>query len=128
MSGRRFRRLLFVAALAGLAYWIWKDRPTLSGIVDTITGPLFGTKTAVKESERKRVMGDATHSLSEQQELPVGALKEGMTRQDVRDILGSPDKEEPVIVDGVEKIRWTYVRAGRVLTFHDGRVVSITVR
>jgi len=27
--------------MAGIAYWIYKDRPTLSGIVDTLTSPLM---------------------------------------------------------------------------------------
>lgn len=128
MSGRRFRRLLILAAVVGLAYWIWKDRPTLSGIVDTLTSPLFGSKAAVKGGEHKRVMGDATQAISEQEDLPVGALKEGMTRNEIRQLLGNPDKQEELTVEGVEQIRWTYERARRILTFREGRVVAIAVR
>ncbi len=129
MSGRQFRKLLFVAIIAGVAYWIYRDRPTLSGIVDSITGPLLGSRAAVKSSERNRVVGDASAAIaSEDAELPVGSLKEGMSGREVTELLGPPDAREDIVVEGVRQVRWTYTRARRELVLQDSRVVSIVVR
>jgi hypothetical protein len=127
MSGRRIRRLLLVAAVVGLGYWIYKDRPTLPGIIDSITDPVMGSHAAVKASERNRVVGDATSAITEQIELPVGSLREGMTAQEVRDLLGAPDLIEKETKAGVNQVRWTYKRAARLLILENERVVSITV-
>lgn len=128
MSGRQVRKLLFVLVVLGVAYWIYKDRPTLSGFIDSITNPLMGSRAAVKSSERNRVVGDASAAISEQSDLPVGNLREGMTSRDVLELLGNPDSREKENVEGVEQVRWTYRRARRVLVFQNERVVSIVVR
>ena len=128
MSGRKIRNLVLVLLVAGVAWWIYKDRPTVSGLVDEITDPLLGSRAAVKSSERNRVVGDASAAISEQTELPVGSLREGMTGPDVVDLLGKPDSSEDIVVEGVKQKRWTYTRAHRVLTLQEDRVVSITVR
>jgi hypothetical protein len=128
MSGRKLRNLVLLILVAGVAWWIYKDRPTVSGLVDSITSPLLGSRAAVKSSERNRVVGDASAAISEQSELPVGSLREGMTGREVVDLLGNPDSREPVVVDGVKQMVWTYARAHRVLTLQDERVVSIVVR
>jgi len=128
MSGRQFRNLfLFVAAVA-VAYWIYKDRPTASGFIDSLTNPLMGSRAAVKSSERNRIVGDASTAISEQSDLSVGNLREGMTFQDVVDLLGDPESKEDEIVEGVAQVRWTYARAHRVLVFQRGRLASIVVR
>ena len=127
MSGRKIRKVLLIALVAGVAYWIYKDRPTLSGIVDSITNPLLGSRAAVKSSERNRVVGDASTAISEQTELPVGSLREGMTAREVTELLGNPESRQNEVVDGVERVRWNYTSAHRTLTFQDGRLVSIVV-
>jgi hypothetical protein len=127
MSGRKLRKVLLIALVAGVAYWIYKDRPTLSGIVDSITNPLLGSRAAVKSSERNRVVGDASTAISEQSELPVGSLREGMTTREVVTLLGNPESREREVVDGVERVRWNYNRAHRTLTFQGDRLVSIVV-
>ena len=127
MSGRKLRNLVLVLLVAGVAYWIYKDRPTVSGLVDSITDPLLGSRAAVKSSERNRVVGDASTALSEQNEIPVGSLREGMTRREVIDLLGRPQSEDEEVVDGVRRVRLTYTLARRILTFQDGQLVSITV-
>ncbi len=127
MSGRKFRNLVLFALVAGLAWWIYKDRPTVSGMIDTITDPLLGSRAAVKSSERNRVVGDASAAISEQVDLPVGSLREGMSKREVVDLLGKADSEEPEVVDGVKRVRWTYSRARRVLTFQEERLVSIAI-
>ncbi|HTY42950.1 MAG TPA: hypothetical protein VMH79_13840 [Thermoanaerobaculia bacterium] len=128
MSGRRFRRLLLLALVVGVGYWIYADRPTVSGIVDSLTNPLMGSKAAVSSSERNRVVGDASATISEQPgESSVGTLREGMTASEVRDLLGEPNKIESEKVEGKLQTRWTYSEARRVLVLRDGRVVSIGI-
>lgn len=127
MSGRRIRNLILLALVAGLAYWIYRDRPTLGGIVDKLTSPLMGSRAAVKSSERKRVVGDATTAITEQVEVPVGALREGMPGEEVKELLGNPEKTEREYRDGVTRSTWTYKRAARVIVLENDRVVSITL-
>jgi hypothetical protein len=128
MSGRRIRNLVLLAIVAGVAYWIHKDRPTAGGLIDSITKPLMGSKAAVESSERNRVVGDASTSISEETEKTVGALKEGMTRNEVSDLLGRPDRMEDEREDGVFQVRWTYARLRRELVFRENRLVSIIVK
>jgi len=128
MSGRNVRNFVLLLLVVGVAYWIYKDRPTVSGLVDEITDPLFGSRAAVKSSERNRVVGDASVAISEQVDVPVGSLREGMSSREVEDLLGRPDSREDVVVEGVKQSRWTYSNAHRVLMVQDGRVVSIAVR
>lgn len=128
MSGRQFRKVLLIAVVLGVAYWIYKDRPTVSGFIDSITDPLMGSRAAVKSSERNRVVGDASAAISEQSDLPVGNLREGMSSREVLELLGNPDSRESETVEGVPQVRWTYSRARRVLIFQNDRIVSIVVR
>lgn len=127
MSSRRVRRLILLALAVGIGYWIYKDRPTLSGLVESVTRPILGSKAAVDTSERNRLVGDATTAISDQTDAMVAALHEGMSTSDVREILGEPDKVERQTVDGVEQERWSYAKVRRVLVARRGRVVSISV-
>jgi hypothetical protein len=124
MSGRRFRNLLLLAAVAAIGWWIYKDRPSPAGLIDSITAPLLGSRAAVKTSERNRVVGDATTAITEQVDLPVASLHEGQSSARVRELLGEPDKIEQV---DKRTSRWTYTRAERVLTLTDNVVVSIAI-
>lgn len=129
MSGRRLRNLVLLAAVAAVGWWIYKDRPTASGLIDSITSPLLGSHAAVKTSERNRVVGDASSTISnsDQIDLSVSSLKEGMTGTEVRDLLGDPQKTERLVEDGAEKYRWTYKNAARVVTMQNNRVVGIEI-
>jgi hypothetical protein len=132
MTGRGVRRLLILAAIVGVAYWIYKDQPTVSGLVDSMVSPLMGSRAAVKSSERNRVTGDATAAITEQSDAAVGTLHEGMTTAEVRDLLGNPDAIEVVKREpgdkGPQRLRWTYGRVGRVLVVEEGKIVSIIVK
>jgi hypothetical protein len=129
MSGRSIRNLLLLAALAGIGYWIYEDRPTLSGIVDSLTSPLMSSKTAVRTSEDNRVVSDQTAAAAQDQaELPVGSLHEGLTAEEVRALMGAPDRIEKETRDGEERIRWSYERARRDVILLKGRVLSIVVK
>ena len=126
MSGRRIRNLVILAAVAAIGYWIYKDRPTARGLIDSITNPLMGSKAAVESSERNRVSSDAAAAISEQTEIPVGSLKEGMSARDVKELLGNPDSIEKD-AENPDRTRWVYKRAARVLVIENQRVVSISI-
>jgi hypothetical protein len=128
MSGRRFRRLLLLVVIVGVGYYIYKDHPTVTGFIDSITGPLMGSKAAVETSERNRVVGDANAAISEQSEVNVGTLRIGMTASEVRDLIGNPDRVEDEKVDGVRQARWPYTKLRRILVLQEGRVVSIIIQ
>ncbi|MFN2387875.1 MAG: hypothetical protein ABR576_16610 [Thermoanaerobaculia bacterium] len=127
MSWRQLRNLLLLALGAFVAYSWYTKRPTVSGVVDSITQPLMGSKAAVKGSERNRVMATAVPSLQEQVEAPLGTIRERMTYSEVRALLGSPERIEEVQEDGRIRVRWIYGRVRRMVVFEDGRVLSITV-
>ena len=127
MSGRRIGRLILVALVAGVGWWIYKDRPTVSGIIDSLTNPLMGSRAAVKESERNRVVRDASTVATEQSDAAVGTLREGMTTDEVKELLGDPDKLEEE-KGRASRVRWTYSRIHRELVFQDGRLISITLK
>jgi hypothetical protein len=128
MSGRRIRNALLLAIVVGIGYWIYTDRPTVSGIVDSITRPLFGSKAAVDSSEHNRVRDDASAVVAEQTDArTVTTLREGMSRDEIKDLLGKPDTIDKLKTDGVEQQRWTYKDARRVIVFEGNRVVSISV-
>ena len=57
----QFRNLVLLAAAAAIGWWIYKDRPTLSGFIDSLTNPLMGSHAAVESSERNRVVGRREH-------------------------------------------------------------------
>jgi hypothetical protein len=129
MSGRKLRNLVLLVLAAGLAYWIYETRPTLPGVVDAVTRPLMGSRAAVDASERNRIVGDASQAIADQLDSRIGKLHEGMTRNDVQELLGDPDRVETAKgEDGVLETRWDYKEARRTLVFREGRVVSIVVR
>jgi hypothetical protein len=129
VTGRRIRNLLLLAAVTAIAWWIYRDRPTIPGLVDRVTNPLLETKAAVQESEHKRVEAEAAPVIDRSQDATVAALHEGMTKTDVREALGPPDAIDEIRTKDKKILtRWTYRRAGRLIDFDEGRVVSIAVR
>lgn len=128
MGAHRVRGILLLAAFGGIAWWIHEKRPTVTGIVDTLTRPLFGSRAAVKGSERKRVLGEASQVITLDEERPVGEVRVGMAESEVRRLLGEPDLVETILEDDSLRERWTYRAADRVVVFERRRVVSITVR
>lgn len=128
MSGHRVRGLLTLAVFLAIGWWIYAKRPTVSGLVDTITSPLLGSRVAVKESERKRVVGEASQVVAIGIEQPVEIVQEGMTESEVRRLLGDPDETHRVEDERGDRVLWTYREANRVVVFHRNRVVSIAIR
>jgi hypothetical protein len=128
MGGHRVRRFLFLAALVALGWWIYERRPTVAGFVDDLTRPLMGSRAAVKTSERKRVVADASQVVTLDQDRRVETLREGMSDWDVRALLGDPDAIEPVEDDPGDRVRWVYRTARRVVLLQRGRVVSVAIR
>lgn len=128
MSWRRVRGLLILALLAGAVYWYVQKRPTVASFVEGLTRPIAGSKAAVKESERNRIIETAAPAVQEDVEVPVGAVHERMTYQEVRRLLGEPERIEEYVEKGRPRTRWHYIRAKRLLVFEEGRVLSIAVR
>ncbi|HSE64373.1 MAG TPA: hypothetical protein VLG15_12255 [Thermoanaerobaculia bacterium] len=128
MSGQRVRGLLTLAVFLAIGWWIYEKQPTVSGFVDTITRPLLGSRVAVKESERKRVVGDASQVVALGIEKPVETVQEGMSESEVRRLLGEPDEINRIEDERGDRVRWTYRGADRVVVFHRNRVVSIAIR
>ena len=129
MSLAKVRKLLILALAAGVGYWLYRTRPTISSFVDGLTRPLFQTRAVVSESEQKRAVADTVPAVGGDEELPVGTLRQNMTAAEVRDLVGSPDEIQRFRDEqGAEQFRWIYRRLGRILTIKDGRVDSIAVR
>jgi len=116
-----------LAALAALGYWIHEKRPTVSGLIDDLTRPIFGSHAAVSEAERKRVVGEAGQVVAVGEEKPVGALYEGMSEEDVRRLMGDPDSIERLEDESGDRVRWVYRSASRAILIKNHRVASITV-
>ena len=124
----KVRTVVILVVIGGVAYWIYKDQPTVSSLVDSLTRPLMGSNAAVKESEHKRVVSDVVPAAPEGEPVSVQTIRKGMKSEEVREILGKPDRVEPFEEDGVSRIRWTYLATRRLVDFEDGRVVSIAIR
>jgi hypothetical protein len=124
----KIRSAVVLIAVGAVGYWIYKDRPTVSGLVDKLTSPIMGSKAAVKESEHRRVVSDVVPSAPDAERVTMQTIREGMKADEVREILGKPERMEPFEEDGRNLSRWIYERTGRVIVFEDGRVVSIAVR
>src|SRR6266496_2482135 len=120
----RGRTILLLAAVGALAYWIYRERPTVAGILDGMTRPLMGSKAAVKESEHNRVVSGSLPIDSDNEEIPVGTLREKMTFEEVRSVLGPPDSVETVPGGRKNRVRWIYARLRRSVLFEEGRVFS----
>lgn len=128
MGGRRVRGFLALAAVVAVGWWIHEKRPTVSGLVDDLTRPLLGSRAAVKESEQKRIVGEASQVVTLGEEKPVGAIHEGMTESEVRHLLGQPDEIERIEDERGDRVRWTYRGVNRIVLFERNRVVSIAIR
>jgi len=125
----KVRTGVILVVVAGVAYWIYKEQPTVSGFVDGLTRPVMGSKTAVKESEHRRVISDVVPAAPEGgEQTSMQTVREGMKSEEVREILGKPDRIEPFEENGHSRIRWTYLGSGRIVVLEDTRVVSIAIR
>ncbi|HYB52400.1 MAG TPA: hypothetical protein VEG84_00910 [Thermoanaerobaculia bacterium] len=128
MSMRKFRRLLLWALIGGAGYWVYRTRPTLPGIVEDLTRPLFHSKAVVKESEYNRVVSEAVPAISHSEEIALGTLHENMKDRDVEDLIGRPEEIQNYRENGVDRSLWIYRRLRRTLVFEERRLVSIAVQ
>jgi hypothetical protein len=126
---RTVGRILMLAVLAAIGWWIHEKKPTVQGVVDDLTRPLLGSRAAVRESEQKRVVSEASQVLTiGEEKKPVGSIREGMSESEVRRLLGDPDEIQTIVDDSDVRLRWTYRSVHRVIVFERHRVVSIAVR
>jgi hypothetical protein len=124
----RARTVIVLVIAGGAGYWIYRSQLTVSEFVDDVTRPLMGSKAAVKESEHKRVMSLAAPAALEGEQVSTQTIREGMKSREVEELLGKPDRIEPFEEEGHSRVRWVYVRDGRVIVFEKGRVFSIAIR
>jgi hypothetical protein len=124
----RARTAIVLVVVGGAGYWAYKSHLTVSGLVDGLTRPLMGSKAAVKESEYKRVMSVAVPAAPEGERVSTQTIREGMKKAEVEELLGKPERVEPLEEKGHSRLRWTYVRDGLVIVFENERVLSIAVR
>ena len=124
----RLRGLVILILAAGVGYWIYKTRPSVTSFVDGITRPIMGSKSAVKESESKRVVSDAVPAASEGEEVKLTTIREGMKKAEVEEILGKPDSIQQFDDEGRVRFRAIYVAARRLIVYEENRVVSIAVQ
>lgn len=128
MNGRRVRGILYLVVLAGIGWWIYDRRPTVTGLVDELTRPLLGSRTAAKEAEHKRVVHQASQVVTLDPEKQVEELRTGMTDLQVRELLGEPDEVERLDDEATYRVRWVYRDLRRNVVFERRRVVSIAIR
>ena len=126
MGGIRLGRFLLLLLFGVVGYWFYSGRPSLSSMVDAVTGPLFQSNAAVNESEHKRVF--AQPAAQEGEDASVGVVRKSMSFSEVRQLLGSPDRIEEFREDEKNRVRWVYRRDARTIVFEDGRVISIAIR
>ena len=128
MNGRRVRGILDLVVLAGIGWWVYDRRPTVSGLVDELTRPLLGSRTAVKEAEHQRVVHEASQVINLDAEKQVEELRAGMSDLQVRELLGEPDEVEKLDDEATYRVRWVYRDLRRNVVFESRRVVSIAIR
>jgi hypothetical protein len=124
----RARTAIVLVVVGGVGYWVYKSNLTVSGLVDDLTSPLMGSKSAVKESEYKRVLSLAVPAAHEGERVSTQTIQEGMKIAEVQELLGKPERVEAFEEKGHSRLRWTYLRDGRIIVFENGRVLSIAVR
>lgn len=129
MNGRRIQGFLPLLLLGGIGWWIYEKRPTVSGLVDELTRPLLGSRAAVKEAERKRVVHEASQAVTlDREEKPVDTLRPGMSEREVRELIGEPDDLESLDDEATGRVRWIYRELRRNVVFERRRLVSVTIR
>ena len=124
----RLRGLVVLVLAAGVGYWIYKTRPTVSSFVDSLTRPIMGSKAAVKESESKRIVSEAAPAVQEGDEVKLTMIHEGMTKAEVEELIGKPDSIQQINDEGRVRFRTLYVVARRIIVYEEGRVVSIAIQ
>jgi len=128
MSFRKFRKLVLWVLIGAAGYWVYRTRPTLPGIVEDLTRPLFHSKAVVKESEYNRVESEAIPAITHSEEVAIGQLHENMSASEVRDLIGYPDEMQPFKENGKDRVRWIYRRLKRTLILEENRVISVIVQ
>jgi hypothetical protein len=123
----RLRGLVILVLVAGVGYWIYKTRPTVTSFVDDLTRPLMGSRAVVKESESKRVVSEALPAAPEGDEVKLTMIHEGMKKAEIEELLGKPDSYQQFDDEGRVRFRAIYVTARRIIVYEEGRVVSIAV-
>ena len=111
--------IVAIIVLAGAGVWVYQNR-----------GKLFspaGAPEAGKTDEIQRHNAAVEEAGAEAAKAtPGGGITENMTPDQIRSVLGPPDDIETSTNDQGKPVeKWTYRRAGKVVTFVDGVAVSV---
>ena len=115
----RVSNIVAVVVLAGAGVWAYQNRGRLfsqagspdAGRTDSVSQHNAAVEAAGQEASRPAAGGSVT---------------ENMTPDQVRSLLGPPDDVESSANDlGKPVEKWTYRKAGKVVTFVDGVAVSV---
>ncbi|HET7453174.1 MAG TPA: hypothetical protein VFL12_10560 [Thermoanaerobaculia bacterium] len=116
----RLSRLIFwIVVLAGAA-WLFTHRQQ---VLDSVL-----PKSARTEAPAPAAPSDdaLTQAATEADKAQGGGVKENMTPDQVRALLGAPDEiETPASDGGRPRERWIYRQAGKAVVFENGVAVSI---
>lgn len=115
----RISNVVAAVVLAGAGLWVYQNRARLFS-QSAGSGP--GTDDAV--SRHNAAVEEAGTEAAKA--TPGSGITEKMTPDQVRSVLGPPDDIETTTNDmGKPVEKWTYRKAGRVVTFVDGIAVSV---
>lgn len=111
--------IVAVIVLGGAGIWVYENRAGLF--------PPSGAPEASKSDAVSRHNATVEEAGAEAAKaIPGGNVSENMTPDQVRAALGSPDEVETSTNDmGKPVEKWTYRKAGKVVTFVDGVAVSV---
>ena len=115
----RVSNVVAVVVLAGAGLWAYQNRARL------FSSP--GAPGAGKTDEIQRHNAAVEEAGAEAAKAtPGGGITENMTPDQVRAALGPPDDIETSTNDAGKPVeKWTYRKAGKVVTFVDGVAVSV---
>ena len=119
------KRLLLLLVVAGIGFYLYKQRVVSSGAAGPSTGnPVERARAAAGASDARTAAGDAVAREADQ---PAGgAVSENMTPDQVRALLGAPDDvQRETLENGSTRETWSYRNVGKTVVFENGIAVSV---
>lgn len=119
------KRLLLLLLVAGIGFYLYKQRVVSSGAAGPPQGnPVERARAAAGASDARTAAGDAVAREADQ---PAGsAVSENMTPDQVRALLGPPDDvQRETLENGSSRETWSYRSVGKTVVFENGIAVSV---
>jgi hypothetical protein len=123
-----FTRLLLVLAVLAAGYWL-VTRAGLVGethdVAPASQSPIERAREGARKTEARNAQTEAA-SRDVDAAVSGGSVTEGMTPEQVRALLGSPDAVESAATEtGVAREKWMYRKVGKTVVFENGVAVRI---